>query len=63
MRPGSPVRRVVDRGHGAGDRGVDLGGGLDALDHRGLVALLELLADLGELDEDDVAELVLRRRR
>ena len=60
MRPGSPVSASLTAVTVPETGRVDLGGGLHRLDHRGLVALLQLLADLGQLDEDDVAELVLR---
>ena len=41
-------------------RGVDVGRGLHRLDHAGDLALGEALADGGQVDEDDVAERVLR---
>src|SRR5215213_9676601 len=57
--------RVVDHGfvdldHLAGQRRVDLGHGLDRLDGADLVARVEDLADLGQLDEDHLAQLLLR---
>ena len=50
---------VVDLDHLAGDRGEDLARRLDRLDDGGLGALGELLADVRQLDIDDVAELLL----
>ena len=57
-------RRIVDQGlvdldHLACERGVDLARGLHALDHARLVALAEGGADLGQLDEHHVAQLLL----
>src|SRR6185436_10716340 len=47
------------RGHDlAGNRRVDVGGGLDGLDHAHRVAGRDLAPDLGRLDEDDVAQLL-----
>src|SRR6266404_6204991 len=51
---------VIDLKYFAGDRRVDIGGGLDGFDHRGGFRLLQAAADLRQLDEYDVAELRLR---
>jgi len=50
------LEQHVGRGDAAADGGVDVGGALDRLDGADGVAGLDLLALLGELDEDDVAE-------
>ena len=42
------------------DRRVELGDGLDRLDRAEDVALRQLAADFGQLEVDDVAELLLR---
>lgn len=49
---------AVGGGDGAGDGAVDVGGALDRLDGAEGVAGDELLALLGQLDVDDVAELL-----
>src|SRR5882724_1736729 len=51
---------VVDLQHLAGDRGVDLGHRLDRLDGPELVAGVEDLPGLRQLDEDHLAQLLLR---
>src|SRR5262245_25171847 len=51
---------AIDRGHLARHRRVDLACRLHRFDHRRLIALGECRADRWQLDEDDVAELVLR---
>ena len=56
---GGVDERVVHLDHLAGDGGEELGDGLGRLDHAEGLALLHLVADLGELDVDHVAELVL----
>jgi hypothetical protein len=50
---------VVDGRDDAGDRGVHVGDGLDGFDDADRLARGQLLADGRQLDEDDVAELVL----
>lgn len=50
----------VDLGNLAGDGGVDVGGALDGLDGADGVALGDLCALLGELDVNDVAQLLGR---
>src|SRR5690606_38945867 len=56
-------RVVLDRGIALGDRAadrrVDVARGLDRFDHRRLLAFGEYGTRLGDLDEDDVAELRL----
>src|SRR5882757_2979334 len=54
------LERVVDRGHRACDRRVDVGGGLDRFDHRTGLLRCELAADLRQLDEYNVAKRLLR---
>ena len=56
-------QRVVDRDDLAIGGRIDVGCGLYRFDHDGGVALLEALPDLGKLDEDEVAELLLRMVR
>ncbi|KAI1696817.1 hypothetical protein Ddc_20123 [Ditylenchus destructor] len=50
----------VDFGDLARDGGVDVGGGLDRLDHAGHFLGGEALADFRQVDEDHVAQRVLR---
>ena len=62
-RPHYPVfylgQRVVDGDDGPRNGRVDVGDGLDRLDDADRLAGGQLLPDRGQLDEDDVAELVL----
>mmetsp|Transcript_12883 Transcript_12883/g.45717 ORF Transcript_12883/g.45717 Transcript_12883/m.45717 type:complete len:205 (-) Transcript_12883:31-645(-) len=53
---------LVHLGDGARDGRVDVGGGLDRLDGAKRLALDDLVADVGEVDEDDVAEFAGRER-
>ena len=48
------------RGARTRERRVDVRGGLDRLDGAHRVVLVNLRAHLGEIDEDDVAQLLLR---
>jgi hypothetical protein len=57
---GIGAQRLVDLDDLAADRHVQVGRRLHRLDHAGDVALGEGLADGGQVDEDDVAERVLR---
>src|SRR5918995_1261955 len=57
---GRALEVAVDLDDLAGDRRVDLARGLDALDHGGLGALGDRLADGRKLDIDHIAELALR---
>ena len=50
----------VDLRHFAGGGGVDVAGGLDRLDCRAGVVDGQFAADLGQLDEDDFGQLILR---
>src|SRR5918996_2874079 len=52
--------RAVDLDHLSAHRRIDVARRLDALDHGHRLGLADLPADLGQFDEDDVAELVLR---
>ena len=54
------LERAVDLDDLARDRRVDVRRGLDRLDGPEGLALLDLVADLGQVDEDDVAERVRR---
>src|SRR6185369_4229392 len=54
---GRIAQRAVGLDHLAGDGGVDVGRGFDALDYGEAVAGLEGLADVGGLDEHHVAQL------
>src|SRR5205085_2906697 len=60
---GCALQGRVHRDDLAGDRRVDLGDALGRLDLAQRVAGLERGADLGQLDEDDVAQGVLREVR
>ena len=51
--------RLVDLGDLARDRRINLACRLDRFDDRRLLALLDPVADLGQLDIDDVAHLRL----
>ena len=59
-RLGASPSLVVDVDDLAGGRGEHVARRLDAFDHRRGLALLELRADLRQIDEHDVAELLLR---
>ena len=50
----------IDFDHRAGDRRVDVGGGLDRFDHGGFLFGGERLADVWQFDENEVAEQFLR---
>src|SRR5579859_5856288 len=54
---------AVDLDDFAGDRGVQIGRRLDRFDHAELLAGLDLVAHLGQLDVHDVAQLVLGKGR
>ena len=54
---------LVDLDHLAGKRREDVGGCLHGFDDRRAVAFRELGADLGQLDEDEIAEQLRRVRR
>ena len=54
------AQRLVDLDHLAADRHVQVGRGLDRFDDAGDLALPEAAADLGQFDEDDVTQRVLR---
>ena len=51
--------RLVDFEHVARDRRVDVRCRLDGFDHGGSLGLFQAAADLGQFDENDVAELRL----
>ena len=51
---------IVDRSDLAGDGRIQIGDGLDRFDAAEDFALLDRGTDLGQIDEDDVAEGVLR---
>jgi hypothetical protein len=56
---GAVIEGLVDLDDLAADRGVDVRDGLDGLDGAEGVSGVEGGARFGELDEDDVAELIL----
>ncbi len=57
---GRVFQLFVDGGDGAGDGRVEIADGLDAFDGAEDLAGFEGVADLGQIDEDDVAERALR---
>ena len=57
---GRARQRVVDGDDLAGDRRVDVGGGLHRFDDGAGLARRQLAADRGQLDEDEVAQRCLR---
>ena len=56
---GLGLERVVDLGDLAADRRVQVASGLDGLDHAASVARAQVRADLGQLDEREVSQLLL----
>ena len=58
-QPRIVLERLVDLDHLAGDGRVDLGHRLDRFDRPQLVARVEQVSDLRQLDEDHLAELGL----
>jgi hypothetical protein len=57
---GASTSRLIEVDDGTGHRGVDVGGGLDRFDYRGLLAGNELAFEPRQLDEYQITKQFLR---